>query len=328
VVSVILDDRDAVADGHRLNARFAAQIPEQLTTGLIGLATSRAWNTVTLFDKQSGRVHGVVPTGRAASGVALDRQRLRAYVAAPGADTVATIDLLSNRIIDRLQMQVGDRPTELVLIAGGAVVLTANAGSNTVSFVDTQRLFEIDRLPVGTGPAAIALDPERSRAYVFNRLGDTISLIDLTARRVVLTAATDAAPVRGAFDRRGATLFVIHASSPYLTLFNPDLTIRSRVFVGPGASALTVDQRTDRVYLARRGTDSIDVYDPSSLLPIDAIPTDGDVSFLAIDGELNNLAVLTIETRGIRLINLTNRDPVAEIDLGPEPYWVTFLGEG
>jgi YVTN family beta-propeller protein len=183
-------------------------------------------------------------------------------------------------------------------------------------------------VPVGNGPGSIVLNPERTRAYVFNRLNDTVSLIDLSIRRVILTAATDAGPIRGVFDRRGTTLYVIHGSSPYLTLFNPDLTIRSRVFIGPSATALTVDPRTGRLYLARRATGSVDVYDPSSLLPIDSIPTDSDVAFLSIDGELNNLAMLMIQTGGVRLVNLTSRDPVAEIDIGADLYWVAFVGEG
>lgn len=328
VISLGLDDNAPVAEDYLLAATFSAQIPEQLTTGLIGVATSRAWNTLTIFDKQKGRVHAVIPTDAGTSGVAIDRVRLRAYVANPRDDVIQTIDLLSGRVIDRIQMQIGDRPAELILTADGRRLLTANAGSNTVSFLDAQALFEVGRLQVGNGPGAITLNPEGTKAYVFNRLSDSITILDVTARRIILTSATDAVPIRGMFDSRGATLYVIHEGSPYLTLFEPNLEIRERVFVGTGATALTLDPRTNRVYLARRGAGTVDVYDPSSLLPIDSIPTDSDVAYLAIDGELNNLAMLLVQAGSVRLIGLTNRDPVAEIDIGVEPYWVAFVGEG
>jgi YVTN family beta-propeller protein len=230
-------------------------------------------------------------------------------------------------VIDRLYMQGGDRPNELVLTADGETLITANAGSNTVSFLDPRSLFETDRIEVDNAPGSLLLDPPQQRVYVFNRLSDTISVLDVRGRRKVLTAATDAVPVRGAFDRLGTTLYVIHDASPYLRLFEPDLTTRERIFVGIGATAIAVDPRTGRIYLARRGSGTVDVYDPISLLPIDSIPTRDDVAFLAIDGELNRLAMLERQRGVVRLIKLANREPVAEIEVGEDPYWVSFVGE-
>ena len=68
--------------------------------------------------------------------------------------------------------------------------------------------------------------------------------------------------------------------------------------MGTGGTALKVDSRTDLIYLARRGTGEIAIYDPFSFLPIDSYRTGGDAAYLTIDGEGNNLcAVLPGRTR-------------------------------
>jgi hypothetical protein len=107
---------------------------------------------------------------------------------------------------------------------------------------------------------------------------------------VAATLSTDAAPLRGAFDRTEKRLYVIHRSSPYLGLFDPTtLSAANKVYVGAGAIALTVDPRSDRIYLARRGTRSVEIFDSFSFLPVDTLQVPGDVASLTIDREGNSL---------------------------------------
>ena len=72
-------------------------------------------NTVTIFDKVSGRVSGVVPTGRQPSGMALSEERRRAYLAISGDDRVDVLDLFENAVVDRLHLKAGDGPVEAAL---------------------------------------------------------------------------------------------------------------------------------------------------------------------------------------------------------------------
>ena len=328
VLALRLGDRSTVESGFRFAPTFSAAIPQWSAPGLIGVASSRESNTVTVFDKISGKVVGVIPTGRMPAGLVVDPDRRRAYVAAAGDDTVESIGLLEQDVLRRLVLRGGDEPAELALAPDGRILLSANAGSSTVSVIDAVPMVETARIPVGNGPGSILVDRAGRRAYTFNTASSTITVLDLAARAVAGTIATEAGPLRGQFNRAGDRLFVIHRSSPYLTVIDPlTLSVTARVYVGPGATALKVDPQTDRIYLARRGAGAIEVYDPLSFLPVDTIPTEGDVSFLTIDDEGNNLYLVLTEAGQVQVLRIVGKEITARADVGDGPSRVALVGE-
>jgi YVTN family beta-propeller protein len=328
VVSLIFRYRESLREGMRFAPSFAAEVPGKLPAGLIGMATGRKGNIVTVFDKVTGKVAAVVPTGTSPAGMALNPALRRAYVAISGDDTVEAIDLLGTEVINRGQLTIGDRPEELALAPDRKTLLSANAGSSTVSVIDAASLVEAKRIQVGNGPQSILLDRAGRRGYVFNTLSNTISVLDLGALEVTATIATESGPVRGEFNRAGNRFYVLHKYSPYLSVFDAaTLSIVRRVYVGIGGTALKVDPRTDLIYLARRGTGEIAIYDPFSFLPIDSYRTGNDASYLAIDGEGNNLVVVLPGANRLRTVRLIGKGTVSETEVGEDPFWVTLMGE-
>ena len=203
VLSLKFRYRESVPGGIRFAPSFAAEVPGKLATGLIGLVTSRGTNTVTVFDKVSGKVAAVVPTGTSPAGMAMDPVLRRAYVALSGEDAVEAIDLLGMDVINRGPLAIGDHPEELALTPDGKTLLSANTGSNTVSVVDAASLVETKRIQVGNGPQSILIDRAGRRAYVFNTFSNTISVLDIGAGAVVATVATESGPVRGSSTGAG-----------------------------------------------------------------------------------------------------------------------------
>lgn len=328
VLTLRLDDRSSIESGFRFTPAFSAAVPQRSAPGLIGVASSRGTNTVTVFDKISGKVVGVIPAGRMPAGLAVDPDRRLAYVAASGDDTVESIGLLEQNVLRRLVLRGGDEPVELALTPDGRTLLSANAGSSTVSVIDAVPMVETARIPVGNGPGSILVDRAGRRAYAFNTASSTITVLDIAAPGVAGTIATEAGPLRGQFSRAGDRLYVIHRSSPYLTVIDPlSLTVSTRVYVGPGAAALKVDPQTDRIYLARRGTGAIEVYDPLSFLPVDTILTEGDVSFLTIDDEGNNLYLVLTDAGQVHVLRIVGKEITARADVGDGPSRVALVGE-
>ena len=328
VVSLKFRYRESLPGGTRFSPSFSAEVPGQLATGQIGLVTSRKANIVTLFDKVTGRVVNVIPTGSSPAGMALDPVLRRAYVAISGEDAVETIDLLGGAVIERGRLTIGDKPEELVLSSDGKTLLSANPGSNTVSVIDAASLVETKRIQVGTGPQSVLIDRTGRKAYVFNTLSSTISVLDIGAGVVVATIATDSGPVKGQFNRRGNRIYVLHRYSPYLTVIDPlSLSAVRRVYVGGGGTALKVDSKTDFIYIARQRTGEVAIYDPFSFLPIDFYRPGGDASYLTIDGEGNNLCIVLPGKNGMRMIRLVGKETASEIEIGEDPFWVALMGE-
>lgn len=307
---------------------FSVTLPERLPLGLLGLVTCRAADALVAFDKVSGRVGAVVLTGRGPAGLALDAERGRAYVALSGEDAVEAVDLLDFSVLARVRLTAGDEPADVALAPDGRTILTANRGSGTVSLVDAASFFELRRVRVGDGPDSVVVDRAGRQALVVNTLSNTVTVLDLPTGEDVATIATDAQPFRAQPSRDGSRLYVIHRASPYLDVL--DLAAKrteQRVWVGLGASALKVDPVTDRIYLASADSTAVAVYDPLSLLPVDSVPAGGQVGFLAIDGEGNNLCMTLPRERQVRLARLVSKEEVVRTDVLEGPYEIALQGE-
>jgi YVTN family beta-propeller protein len=328
VLTLRFDYRKSIGEEYRFTPVFEAGVPARPAVGLLALVSSRGSDTVTLFDKVSGRVVGIVPTGRQPSGMALDEERRQAYVAISGEDTVIAIGLMEYTVLRESSLQGGDEPIELALTPDGNTLLSANPGSGMVSVIEVPQLVETDRIRVGDEPRSILVDNEGKRAYVFNTASSSITVINIRDREVVGAIGTDPAPFRGQFNRAGDVLYVIHRRSPFITLIDPStLAVTNRVYVGPGATALKVNQQTDLIYLSRRGAGEIEIFDPLSLLPVDSILTEGEVSHLAIDEEQNNLYVVLPQSAQVHALEVVGKKPRAYTDVGDDPFWVALFGE-
>jgi YVTN family beta-propeller protein len=328
VLSMQFRHRESVREGFRFAPSFSATIPGKIATGTIGLLTDRGSNTVTMFNKISGQVVSIIPTGASPAGIALDPVLRKAYVAISGEDAVEAIDLLEAGVIDRQPLTPGDNPLELALTPDGKTLLSANSGSNTLSMIDSSSLVETKRLQVGAGPQSILIDRTGRKAYVFNALSNTISVVDIGMGAVAGTVATESGPVRGQFNRAGNRLYVLHRDSPYLSVIDPvSLSVVRRINIGAGGAALKVDPRNDLIYIAKRFSGDVDIYDPFSFLPIDAVRAGGETSYMTIDGEGNNLLIVLPDKNRLRIVHLVGKGTAAEIDVGEAPYWATIMGE-
>ena len=327
LLSVELDFNKAVADGYRFVPAFSIFVPDRPPIGLLGYAANFGSNNITVFDKRARQAVGVIATGRGPRGIALDRRLRRGYVVLEEDDAIDVIDADAGEVTNRLRLHTGDSPREPALSPDGLLLFTANAGSDTVSVVDTASLIEVERIPVGKGPHSVLVDGNGKRAYVFNTRSSTVSVIDIASRSLVATIATVAEPLRGQFNRNGDRLFVIHGNSPYLTVIDPSsLSVRARAYVGAGMSAVKVDTRTDLLYVGR-GPDALEILDPVALFPVDSLPAGGRISSMTIDGDENALYLVLPDRRLLAVVNLVSRELAPAVDVGDGADWVTMMGE-
>ncbi len=307
---------------------FRISVPEMPLSGLTGYVSNYGTDVITVFDKKRMEVSGAIATGRGPRGIAIDPLPLKAYVAISDDDAIEVIDLLSGNRINSARIAPGDDPREIALTPDGRMLLTANYGTKTVSFVDASNLVELRRVPVGDGPRSLLIDGTGRKAYVFNSYSNTMSVIDITRMEVAATVPLESSPVRGQFNRKGDRLYVIFSGSPYLVVMDvANLAVVRRQFVGLGAISIKVDTKTDLLYIGNRGADEVAVYSPFILTPAYYIRTAGSVSYMTIDGEENNLYLIMPQKKIVSVVNLISRKVVGEIDVGEDSQWVTMIGE-
>lgn len=307
------------AGGAGFAPSFSREMPNR-PTALNGYVANSGSHTITVFDKKQGQVIDVLATGERPRGLALDPVRGILYVALEGEDAVQAIDVASREELARIRLQSGDRPARLALLADGRTLLAANAGSDTLSFLDAVSFLERDRVDVGSGPEDVLIDAGGTKAYVLNSMASSLSIVDIPNRSPAGSLAAEAGPFQAAFNRAGGRIYVVSLQSPYLSVI--DLTGRSamkRVFVGGEPGAVKVDTASDRVFVARRRGIGIDVFDPISFFPVDTIMTSGGVAFMAIDGEEGNLYLLDPARELLTAVNLNSKAVRFEIDTGERP---------
>ncbi len=319
----------ALREGSRFVPVFDAVVPEKPLLSLVGYVTNTASDDITVFDKRLGQAVAAIATGTAPKGVVLNRDSGLAYVASSGYHAgVDVIDMVANRVIDRIPLHAGDEPTELALTEDGRTLLCTNRGSDSVSFIDTGALSETGRINVEEGPTEVLLSPGGERAFVLNSRSSTISVLDIAKQSHRATLSVEQGPSHGDFSRDGERLYVIHDWSPHMLAIElPTLTVADRTFFGMGTTAIKVDERTDSIYVYRRGDRWLQASDPLSLIPSPSLEVAGAVRDMAIDKEERDLYVLSAEQNTLAIVDLVTERTESRIDVGPDPYAVAVVGE-
>lgn len=319
---------ESVTGRFSFNPVFWAVIPTRPIADHAAFVSNSASNTLTVLDKNLAQAVAVIDTCAGPAGLALDQYRRRLYVACTKDDEIQSIDVETGEIRDRTRMSPGDRPRELALTSDGSVLMTVNAGSNSVTFLDAITLTRQERINVGNEPESIRIEPAGRRAFVFDTFSSSVTVIDVSKRSVATTMSTESAPLRGQFNRRGDRLYVIHERSPYMTVVDPaQLTILTRARLRGAATAIAFDAVRDLICVGGGNDAAIDFYDPNALMPLYSMRTRGVVSYVGIDAQESRLYMVSPETRSVAIARLADRKGVSEIDVGDGPYWVAIMGE-
>lgn len=129
-----------------------------------------------------------IAVGRAPAGVAALPGGHTAMVAERDDDTVAVVDVATQRV--RARLRVGTHPFALLHDAQRARLYVLNVQSDDVTVLDIRQLDQprwLATVKVGKAPYGAALAHGGSRLYVSNQHDDTVSVIDADSLRVLQT---------------------------------------------------------------------------------------------------------------------------------------------
>jgi YVTN family beta-propeller protein len=154
----------SIVDGYLFSPVFAVkgQVPE-LSTLLI-YVTNEGSNNVSVINRQSGEVVATIMVGKKPRGIAtsIGRERPRVYVANSGSNSISVIEPTTNKVENEIPIRFGREPEGIAVArisSGKELIFVTNYGSNTVSVVDVLTQEEIEKIDVGNGPIAVAVDP-------------------------------------------------------------------------------------------------------------------------------------------------------------------------
>ncbi len=176
-----------------------------------------------------------------------------AYVTNGGSGTVSVFDVVNVRL-DR-EVAVGQNPVAVAVSPTRNEIYVVNSGSaggqGSVSVLNAENNSVAGTIAVHRAPVSIEIDPAGELAYVANSVSNTISVLDLKARREIAAIGAGEEPVAVRIAPDGKTLAVANRKAGSVSLIDPANRKVRAVFEGcPGASDAVIVPDSTKVFVA------------------------------------------------------------------------------
>lgn len=278
---------DSLTGGAELAPSFTLTTERpRASLGLLYVADG-ASGSVLAIDRGSGEVVSTLKAGAEPRALALARDRRRLFVVNAGDGSLDLLDVLQGSQLASLTFGLSARSSDAVLFDTRGILAVAQRDLDKLSLVDTQGFSRLFDVPVGRAPVRLAAAPDLGRVFVVESGSDAVEVVDVASGAVSGRVAVESRPSAAAVDRRERELFVGHALSPNLLVFDArTLEPRATIFVGGDVTAVLCDRRRERVFVARARPAEIVVVDRALGSVLRRIPIAGKVEALAqpLDG--------------------------------------------
>jgi YVTN family beta-propeller protein len=179
-----------------------------------------------------------------------------AYVTNGSSGTVTVLDVVNVRL-DR-ELAVGQNPVAVTAGVTRDEVYVVNSGiqggEGSVSVINTENNTVAATIPVHRQPVSIDLDRTGDLAYVANSGSNTISVLDLKARREIAQIGAGEEPVEARISPDGKTLVVTNRRGNSVSLVDPATRIMRAFFEGcPGAADAVILPDSTKTFVACAG---------------------------------------------------------------------------
>jgi len=179
-----------------------------------------------------------------------------AYVTNGSSGTVSVLDVVNVRL-DR-ELAVGQNPVAVAASPTRNEVYVVNSGATGaqgfVSVIDATKNAVAATITVQRAPVSIEIDPTGKLAYVANSGSNSISVVDLHARREIGSIGTGEEPVSARLAPDGKTLVVANRRGNSVTIIDPITRTIRAIFEGcPGASDAIVLPDSSKTFVACSG---------------------------------------------------------------------------
>jgi YVTN family beta-propeller protein len=176
-----------------------------------------------------------------------------AYVTNGDSNTVTVLDVVNMRL-DR-EIAVGQKPVAVAVSPTRNEVYVVNSGapggSGSLSVINAENNTVAATIQLRHAPIAIEIDPAGNLAYVANSGSNTISVLDLKARREIAAIGVGEEPVALRLSPDGKTLAVANRKAGSVSLIDPTSRQLRAVFDGcPGAADHVILTDSSKLFAA------------------------------------------------------------------------------
>ncbi|HEV2746626.1 MAG TPA: YncE family protein [Allosphingosinicella sp.] len=213
---------------------------------------------------------------------------------------------------------------------GPGILLIANKGEDSLSFVDLASGRELARRGTGPNPHEIAVAPDGRRAAVVAYGGNAIHIFDLAtreqARRIDLGA--NKAPHGIAWLSDGRIVATAEGSDA-LVVISADLERVTAIATGQeGSHMVAVSPRLDRAFVANMGSGTVSVIDLAAGRKLRDLPAGAEPEGIALTPDGRQLWVADRKGDVVRVFDTASFAELARIKSGSTPIRVAISPDG
>ena len=255
-----------------------------------------------------------VPVGTNPTGVAVNTDTRRVYVANRGSNSVTVIDADTNSVIATIPE--GGVPSAVAINPRTNRVYVTNL-IRTVSVIDGASNAIVASIGVGLGPFSVAVNQETDRVYVANHYDHNVSVIDSLTNSVIATIDTPGGPNGIAVNPRTNRVYVTNGASGSISVIDGSSNaVVAVAATAEGPYGVAVNAETNRLYVATSPT--LTVMDATTLQLISTIEA-GGASDVAVNPVLDRVYVGRIGENKVSVIDGHTNTELGFVDLGTFP---------
>jgi YVTN family beta-propeller protein len=229
--------------------------------GEVYIADAEA-HKVIILDANSLKVVNRIDVDKYPQQLTISQDGRQLYVTCRDSDSVVLIDT-ERRQVDR-RFPVGRAPYGIAISPDGRVLYVANHEDSTVSVVDAITGQQLQVIPVASRPQHLAVSEQY--VYVSNSLGDRVSVINQTSRKLVKHIEMGNAILLGDIavleePKGGDVIYVINQTNNALQLIDSVTmeVIDEEIPVGDMPIALAIRPDLTKIYVVNSGSADISV---------------------------------------------------------------------
>jgi YVTN family beta-propeller protein len=219
-------------------------------------------------------------------------------------------------------------PYGVVVDPEGTYIYVTNAGSNTVSVIDTATNAVKGTVNVGSAPSGVAVNPMGTKVYVANYNSSSVSVIDTATDTVTATIPVESNPLGVAVSSDGTKVYVTNRGSSSVSVIDTATdTVTATVPVGSNPWGVAVDPVGTNVYVANYDSRSVSVIDTTTNTVSEVLVGSGPL-IVSVNLAGTKVYVTNWGNNTVSVIDTATKTVTATVPVGSNPYGVVVSHDG
>lgn len=277
-------------------------------------------NTVSVLNRQTGRVVATLAVPRGPRGMATSPDSESLYVVSNEAGRLTHFKTTTNERLMEFRFELGSEPHDVAVSPDSSRVFVTLYRLDRLVIMDGASLNRLSNVEVGKAPMGVIVEPEGRKAYVANSGSNSVSVVSVETGSVLATVPVEPKPQRLAIAPGGREVLVTGYNSTFLTAISVSTNqVARRLNADRWIADIAVEPRLNRYYLVQDKTNRLLFYEPNSQLVLKSVPVGANPRRVTIDPDLRTLYVVSRDANVVTLVDRLTGEVEKVLEVGRHP---------